>query len=155
MRHAHGLTRTLILTLTPNLTLALTSTLALTPTPNLTRYDMRTGKAFLVASQLIDVCKQFGELPADLAEKVSSMATSPNPNPKPNPNPNANPHPHRSPLTFHPNPNPTPNPNPNAGQVRQVALRRDREGDQGGADAGAAERCRAGAGDGSRRAAAA
>ena len=34
------------------------------------RYDMRTGKAFLVASQLIDVCKQFGELPADLAEKA-------------------------------------------------------------------------------------
>ena len=32
--------------------------------------DMRTGKAFLVASQLIDVCKQFGELPPDLAEKA-------------------------------------------------------------------------------------
>ena len=32
--------------------------------------DIRTGKAFLVASQLIDVCKQFGELPPDLAEKA-------------------------------------------------------------------------------------
>ena len=31
--------------------------------------DIRTGKAFLVASQLIEVCKQFEELPADLAEK--------------------------------------------------------------------------------------
>merc|ERR1719181_863680 len=34
------------------------------------RYDMRTGKAYLVASQLIEVCKQFGELPPDLAEKA-------------------------------------------------------------------------------------
>ena len=68
---------------------------------------MRTGKAFLVASQLIDVCKQFGELPADLAEKVSSMATSPNPNPNPYPNPNANANPHP-----HPHPNPSPNPDP-------------------------------------------
>lgn len=32
-------------------------------------HDMRTGKAFLVASQLIEVCKQFGELADDLAEK--------------------------------------------------------------------------------------
>ena len=32
--------------------------------------DIRTGKAFLVASQLIEVCKQFEELPADLAEKA-------------------------------------------------------------------------------------
>ena len=34
------------------------------------KYDMRTGKAYLVASQLIEVCKQFGELPPDLAEKA-------------------------------------------------------------------------------------
>ena len=33
------------------------------------KWDMRTGKAFLVASQLISVCEQFGELPSDLAEK--------------------------------------------------------------------------------------
>ena len=32
--------------------------------------DLRTGKAFLNASQLIEVCKQFEELPADLAEKA-------------------------------------------------------------------------------------
>jgi len=32
--------------------------------------DLRTGKAFLVAAQVLECCKQFGELPADLSEKI-------------------------------------------------------------------------------------
>mmetsp|Transcript_2148 Transcript_2148/g.4481 ORF Transcript_2148/g.4481 Transcript_2148/m.4481 type:complete len:327 (-) Transcript_2148:492-1472(-) len=34
------------------------------------RSDLRTGKAFLAAANVLETCKQFGELPADLAEKV-------------------------------------------------------------------------------------
>ena len=34
------------------------------------RSDLRTGKAFLAASHIFDVCKQFEELPADISEKA-------------------------------------------------------------------------------------
>merc|ERR1719487_850062 len=34
------------------------------------RSDLKTGKVFLAASNVLESCKQFGELPPDLSEKI-------------------------------------------------------------------------------------